>query len=311
MLLLIDIRERLLPHRNLFMAKTQLFWQCATSEACEILPTFPKESSKNPLTGFEYLCFDGRTEISRETWNLILGRYMRCQITESQDKLVAIAGLARFIHDKTGEAYIAGLWMNDIENQICWQIREPQPGSTSFAYRAPSWSWAATDAVVFWSGKWFDDANFRVISTHIQHEQLNDPFGRVSSASLRIQCSRLLSLTVERIGDEKYCFSHNGIKIHLRITLDCKESMSDDLRHDLLILFIYHSFEGLLLRASGCRRGEYRRIGYFEGLEVEQSDEVLELYRAYIADPANCPDEILSETNILEDGSLQRVIILI
>ena len=48
---------------------------------------------------------------------------------------------------------MAGLWRDSLASQLCWNISEDkqcdgQPFARAKTYRAPSWSWAAVDAVI-------------------------------------------------------------------------------------------------------------------------------------------------------------------
>jgi hypothetical protein len=95
-----------------------------------------------------------------ELWRRIVEVYTRTDFTNSEDKLIALSGMAKLMAEKIGSRrfpaeYAAGLWKLHIESQLLWQV-EPvwrevdekfENLSTSPAtYRAPSWSWASVDA---------------------------------------------------------------------------------------------------------------------------------------------------------------------
>ena len=76
-------------------------------------------------------------------WPRIVREYCQRTLTLSKDKLVAVSGLAKFVHERTGASYHAGLWAPGLEYQLCWYTK----GSAAKPdiYRAPSWSWASID----------------------------------------------------------------------------------------------------------------------------------------------------------------------
>ena len=80
-------------------------------------------------------------------WANLVRQYTRCKLTEPNDKLVAISGLAQRIKEETGFRYHAGLWEQTILYDLCW-FRSRRPKSRLPEYRAPSWSWASAEGVI-------------------------------------------------------------------------------------------------------------------------------------------------------------------
>lgn len=73
-------------------------------------------------------------------------------LTYELDKLVAIAGLARYLHplwpDPTTE-YLAGLWSHETVHGRLWYRNGPvNSSSRPEQYRTPSWSWAAINGEI-------------------------------------------------------------------------------------------------------------------------------------------------------------------
>jgi hypothetical protein len=82
--------------------------------------------------------------------------YSECNLSFKQDKLVAIAGLAKIINDRSQVPYYAGLWADDILGGLLWLAKCPtltHPG----VHRAPSWSWASLDGPIQWPAVLFHD----------------------------------------------------------------------------------------------------------------------------------------------------------
>lgn len=78
-------------------------------------------------------------------WNGLIGQYSRRSLTQAQDKLVAISGVARKIeqrmqaptHDKYS-GYLAGLWGEFLPVQLLWYTALGEQCTRTQDYRAPS-----------------------------------------------------------------------------------------------------------------------------------------------------------------------------
>ncbi|KAI8943915.1 heterokaryon incompatibility protein-domain-containing protein [Xylaria longipes] len=80
-------------------------------------------------------------------WTQILAAYTRKKLTRMSDRLVAVWGIATKYRETKKARYIAGIWEDDIAAQLLWQAtKEPKPAENFNG--VPSWSWAATIAVV-------------------------------------------------------------------------------------------------------------------------------------------------------------------
>jgi hypothetical protein len=79
-------------------------------------------------------------------WLNMIEQYSKYQLTKSEDKLIAISGLARMIHNKTRLTYLAGIWV-PLVSSLLW-LSESRSLTPSTANRAPSWSWAAYDGPI-------------------------------------------------------------------------------------------------------------------------------------------------------------------
>ena len=79
--------------------------------------------------------------------------YTRSVLTKPEDKLIMEFCLAKKMQPYIGDQYLAGLWRDSLASQLRWNISEDkqfdgQPFARAKTYRAPSWSWAAVDAVI-------------------------------------------------------------------------------------------------------------------------------------------------------------------
>ena len=163
------LQERLLAPRVLHFGKRQLLWECNELRACEVYPRgipaddyvsrhdsnsdkFLKESFTTILQGG----LDNALTSSQMhgAWNDLVQHYTKCNLTMSKDKLVAISGIVKRLQPLFKTDYLAGLWRDDLLEQLLWQVETYDDGKRFLAgekrpeYRAPSWSWASIDAPI-------------------------------------------------------------------------------------------------------------------------------------------------------------------
>jgi hypothetical protein len=172
------LQESLLSPRVIIYTAGQVKWSCRTREKYEtglgggddyllgvvqvgayqkslLFPTTGSDHGDDKLTrtlalrGIEKTPFNpkdylGHTSQHRELlrcWYEIVELYGRCQITKAEDRLPAIAGVAKRISALTGYSYLAGLWLEDIVRGLCWYSSDGT--QTSSKYVGPTWSWVS------------------------------------------------------------------------------------------------------------------------------------------------------------------------
>ncbi|KAF2671840.1 HET-domain-containing protein [Microthyrium microscopicum] len=131
-------QERLLSPRTLHFGGNQLIWECDEVLACETFPNGFVSQSKH---------FDERPPFSihhtdAKAWWQIVKAYSRSSITHREDKLPAIAGIARRQFNQTQIPYVAGMFMKGEKGSIdalLWHFTGGPLGGTVSPYRAPSW----------------------------------------------------------------------------------------------------------------------------------------------------------------------------
>jgi hypothetical protein len=146
---------------------------------------------------------------SQGGWLFLVENFTRRKLTYAQDKLSAIAGVARVLAEETNDLYWAGLWALHIYEDLCWRVytheeyfdkdehgRNNKPvkrkliwqATRPAEYRAPSWSWASIDAPVKFSLLSYANLVAEVRDCSVTPAG-NDQFGRVSGAKLDILVS--------------------------------------------------------------------------------------------------------------------------
>ncbi len=170
------LQERVLSHRILHFGAEQIFWECYEADACETHPNglplsmrtlgdrgehrYIRNIKENHDSNIEEYYNGHRTKDTLEAvslcckaWSRILGQYSNCSLTVSEDKLVALSGIARLFQEAMGVRYLAGLWDSFLVEQLLWYVDDCKQinGAPSFkpvVYRAPSWSWASVEGKV-------------------------------------------------------------------------------------------------------------------------------------------------------------------
>ena len=216
-------QERQLSRRLLHFTGTQLFWECNECQACETYPkglphwarsfwssdaTALKRRVRDLMRGEEALpgrsmLADVAQGLDHKTywaWLTFRNQYSKAALTYGTDKLVAIQGIVNWIRRVRDSPFIAGLWLSYIIEELCWTERYGRTGphqpSTPKTWRAPTWSWACSDADIQCSMLYkfhHKHANRRteaaVVDSHVQLQMLEQS----ESALLKIKCRPLLA----------------------------------------------------------------------------------------------------------------------
>jgi hypothetical protein len=120
------------------------------------------------------------------------------------DKLSALAGVAKAMAEETNDRYLAGIWLKHMPEDLCWRVcthEEPVPiimdglrprkgipiGDVRRVgkYRAPTWSWAYLDGPIKFIPLSYSNLVVRVINATTTPGGL-DPYGRVSDGHLEL-----------------------------------------------------------------------------------------------------------------------------
>jgi hypothetical protein len=141
------LQERQLSPRILWCGHNYMRWQCNSIQASEAFPIFQKPYLQLQGRIFE-LNTTARPQDENEKkqealdyWYRTVEDFMTLDISFSDDRLPAIAGLAKILALRTWYRYLCGLWEEDLLTGLFWSARRERDGvegSTS----PPSWSWA-------------------------------------------------------------------------------------------------------------------------------------------------------------------------
>lgn len=194
------LQESRLSPRLLTYAQDELRWDCLTLENCECA----------------YLSTSIRDEFQKRTailtcecvvdahirWPQVVSEFTTRQLTQPLDKLPALSGIAKKVHSITGAQYIAGLWRDNMLNDLLWSCVGPDVACPA-AYQAPSFSWASINGPVIFTVSdydWIFDATVLDTSAIIIGQ---NPFGRILEGSLTLR-GRMLKAEVVVATDNRF-----------------------------------------------------------------------------------------------------------
>jgi hypothetical protein len=135
-------QERFLSQRTLHFTKLQLYWECRANSACEMYQGALPHLIQNGEFGFM------ERSDAKGAWASAARHYSARKLTFERDRLPTIGGVARWVHNQTGDEYVAGLWEKYLETELLWVGHSsglPQP----YLGNVPSWSWASRHCRIF------------------------------------------------------------------------------------------------------------------------------------------------------------------
>jgi hypothetical protein len=145
-------QERSLSPRTVHFTSTQVVWECREMFRLEdLLPT------PVPIYATTSSALILRKRIKNndfvEYWyrNIVCTDYSRRIFTKCEDRLMALAGLARIWQHYVNDSYLAGLWQSHIAYGLAWMRNQQQEFvETKVKVRRPTWTWASHDGFVAW-----------------------------------------------------------------------------------------------------------------------------------------------------------------
>lgn len=229
---------------------------------------------------------------ARRLWRTFVQNFAARNMSDPDDKLPAIAGLAQVFQKVGGDAlglYCAGLWEETLLHDLLWKRQEStdalsnhlpavfqrgrcwiKPGDTAddrstWKPRAPSWSWAAVDGQILCinnKGK----SNENKPQCRVKLTDPNNPLGKVDSGTLTITCRYTMgSLVMREMGLE---VEVNGASSGFWCDdpVEASELLATP-GHSICLLAISVSesgiWEGIGVVADPSADGFYRRVGFF------------------------------------------------
>jgi hypothetical protein len=282
-------QEERLARRVLMFGESKFFFDCRTLERSEdtdmhkLRPAWVTSVIEVPRADLRNNPENIEVDRHWNHWQTLCTHYAYRRLTFREDKLPAISGIASNIAKKVQSGYLAGLWRNNLINDLFWQTVAVATKPKN--YRAPSWSWASLDGRINWPF-WRSDStcnNKCTIYCTVLDAQTTpvglDLYGAVKDGFLEVQ-GVLEEVKVVRVGEEgpqhSWRLAHKGREIG-NVNFDIE---SDDIRlhwaeniYQAMLVARCDDREdgkaparGLLLEKNGRKRenhDEVERVGTF------------------------------------------------
>ena len=188
------VQERLLAPRVLHFGSKQVFWECQLDASEDFPLGLPAVLARKdqqslfkrrdePITPLMELTHPSP---AHAVWQRALSSYTHASLTKSEDKLIALAGIACELSPDISDGYIAGLWKDHIATELLWYVDLDTVSSRQKQYRAPSFSWASVDGGIV-PGEWQKDDVLIEVQEAVTATETSNPFGSVESGLLRVR----------------------------------------------------------------------------------------------------------------------------
>jgi hypothetical protein len=213
------VQEQILSPRLLSFTHDCIVWRCNTMSANERHPMGLSGPSPHRGDLFRAMhCILSGIEQSSTSmdpyscWYHVVNAFTARNLTFQDDKLPALAGIAKRFAAITNDTYHAGLWRRDLLTGMLWYLA--RPSVTAKETRAPSWSWASVNCKTYnrsirqISG--FGDDHLHILSPPLLEilevvdppTCTEHPFGATSKAMLRLS-GALLPVTMT-MGEHRF-----------------------------------------------------------------------------------------------------------
>lgn len=292
-------QERLLSPRTLNYGAI-VTWECGEHFASESCPQghldFGLTAKRRFHHSLSLMNSSQSFELSRffTDWAEIVYEYSQAEFTFDRDRYYALSGITSAIATSTGLRYICGLWSNFLRQGLLWFIIPSYNDCRGkiwrlTRYEMPSWSWSsvlaparypnvvtrmeASDSSYQWLAEVIETGpqpasspQQSPIPVQYQYIKMSAGLKDVVIKPLGIKGSQIDSMENERCNNSDYRLhqlwldtqeQYRGSGILLPLLLKHNNNVSD-----------HHKIHGLLLLPTSDHPYEYKRIGYFELVDV-------------------------------------------
>jgi hypothetical protein len=270
-------QERLLAPRTLHFSEHQILWECFSDQKCEAYPRGLPKPLENPILKPR---FSDTATHPIDLWKTIVGLYSRCALTVSDDKLVALSGVAKVYQDATGEEHVAGLWKSCMIELMRWFVTM-RIQRVYVGYRAPSWSWANNEGTVSFANA--DPYRAKVLDVQVDRSVIN-PTGQVYGGFIHLEAVVIPVLYKKNRQQSYYYLEISGLIVDdVVIYEDNQEVGGEDSCSEYYCVALgflnnwvdeekgvrHMSVHGLLVKLVLDTEDTYNRVGYFYTEDVK------------------------------------------
>ena len=283
------VQERLLAPRTVHFTANSVYFECHSGTVSDI-DAFNNYKIRNGISNqvsnwaadSTLVGSYGRinVELCLIRWQKVVKIYTEAQLTHESDKLIAIAGLAKFFQDLWPDptiTYLAGLWSFNLGYWLLWRItsskRDRKTRKTSCA---PSWSWTSVKGSIEWPEYRYWRYACRTYIIEARNVPPNNPFGSVQGGYIRIRGRMCSTKSNKEIAE---FLRHNDLLLD---DGNQRANRMEDFNGLFLLLAAQDCrtqvAEALVLEHAGDQIGQYRRVGYFSARKGQASGDLLDFF---------------------------------
>ena len=193
------LQESLLSRRVIYYGSRDLLWRCQAQCNIAVLPTHnlyyeDRVFAALPTSIFQVDQRQKQLQVlpnqQEEVWRGLVHAYAGRDLTNFDDRLPALAGIASELQRVWGDAYLAGMWRRCLILHLAWsRYTVGIEGFPLEPLKSPSWSWASSQGDVYFP----DTEDFRedaeVLDVNVIPVDARCPFGQVRSGMLRLRAA--------------------------------------------------------------------------------------------------------------------------
>lgn len=151
------LQETLLSPRILFYSTLQPYWKCRLVAKAAGIPSARKYFLSTTLLDLFETFGEGKVHSNNfarnenvSPWGRLVEYYSQRHLSYHDDRLPAIAGIAKRYSQMTGDEFLVGLWRSTLPMDLAWEVGLPGgayhvEGTTRKSFGSassiPSWSW--------------------------------------------------------------------------------------------------------------------------------------------------------------------------
>ncbi|CAM1506180.1 Fc.00g058210.m01.CDS01 [Cosmosporella sp. VM-42] len=185
------LQERLLSPRIVEFGTRQTRWTCQDAHFDGLVDGWRREAELSPLKPkmavlWVALGQPGGPDVS--LWNHLVEIYTERKLTQSDDRPLAISGIAEWLSSLTGDEYVAGLWKSRLHTGLLWSVEPKDRAMRAQLNQGPSWSWLSVNSSVWHhysspESESPENVKIKLLSSSIALKNKAAPYGAVRSGS--------------------------------------------------------------------------------------------------------------------------------
>jgi hypothetical protein len=277
------MQEHLLSHKLLFFGSRQLRWVCGNAQYVDggrnddtIQLPFPFLSVNKNSPFHTTPAFQADRHTTQYSWDALVSQFSKRQLSNAEDKLVALGGLASRFADFNGypsSDYLGGVWRQSLTTQLLWKVERSNLFERPQPYRAPTWSWASVDGQIDSTGFQLDRHQFTfrdyytigptIVEVQCVPVSSYNPFGAVKSGYLKCRGYVREVQLINHDGDWFFNAAGSKAQPHAYFDTEWDEDRSFDGMRNAICLVVAsaspYKYAGLVIVPDG--ENGYRREG--------------------------------------------------